>query len=79
MSNFIAYEGSGRSGRSQVINVCGVTNIDLHGSYQWFGFGQDGRMYNVLDARGPAVHVLHSDQFAGQDTAFGWLSINIVC
>jgi hypothetical protein len=78
-STYVAYEGRGFTGRTQVISDCGTTNIRYGGSYKWYGSGQDGRMYNHHDARGPVHFVLASNRNAEQVTGVGWKSIFIVC
>lgn len=78
-SQYIAYEGRGFSGRSVVIDACGVSNIPFNGSYKWYGDGQSGRMYNQRDAKGVAHYTLASNRNAEQRTPVGWKSIFIVC
>jgi hypothetical protein len=78
-SQYVAYEGPGFSGRSVVIDRCGVSNIPYHGSYKWYGDGQSGRMYNQPDAQGVAHFTLPSDRNAEQRSPVGWRSIFIVC
>ncbi|MEU7890283.1 MiAMP1 family antimicrobial peptide [Microbispora bryophytorum] len=78
-SQYVAYEGPGFSGRSMVIDRCGMSNIPFHGSYRWYGDGQSGRMYNQPDAQGVAHFTLAADRNAEQRTPVGWKSIFIVC
>lgn len=78
-SQYVAYEFPGFSGRSVVIDKCGVSNIPFHGSYRWYGDGQGGRMYNLPNAEGVAHTVLPSNDNAEQRTPVGWKSIFIVC
>src|SRR3712207_2070863 len=78
-SQYVAYEGPGFSGRSVVIDACGMSNIPFHGSYRWYGDGQSGRMYNQPNAQGAAHFTLASDRNAEQRTPVGWKSIFIVC
>ena len=78
-SQYIAYEGRGFTGRSVVIDACGVSNIPFHGSYKWYGDGQSGRMYNQRDAKGVMHFELASNRNAEQRTPVGWKSIFIVC
>jgi hypothetical protein len=78
-SQYIAYGDRGFTGRSVVIDACGVSNIPFHGSYKWYGDGQSGRMYNQPDARGVMHFELASNRNAEQRTPVGWKSIFIVC
>ncbi|MEO3870155.1 MiAMP1 family antimicrobial peptide [Nonomuraea sp. B12E4] len=78
-SQYIAYEGRGFTGRSVVLDACGVSNIPFNGSYKWYGDGQSGRMYNQPNAQGVAHFTLPSDRNAEQRTPVGWKSIFIVC
>ncbi|SDM66520.1 MiAMP1 family antimicrobial peptide [Nonomuraea jiangxiensis] len=78
-SQYVAYEGRGFTGRSVVLDACGVSNIPFHGSYKWYGDGQSGRMYNQPNAQGVAHFTLPSNRNAEQRTPVGWKSIFIVC
>jgi hypothetical protein len=78
-SQYIAYEGRGFTGRSVVLDACGVSNIPFHGSYKWYGDGQSGRMYNQPNAQGVMHFELASNRNAEQRTPVGWQSIFIVC
>nr|WP_240973169.1 MiAMP1 family antimicrobial peptide [Nonomuraea sp. FMUSA5-5] len=78
-SQYVAYEGPGFTGRSVVIDRCGVSNIPFNGSYKWYGDGQSGRMYNQPNAQGVAHFTLASNRNAEQRTPVGWKSIFIVC
>lgn len=78
-STYVAYEGPAFTGRAQVIDACGVTNIAYNGSYKWYADGQSGRMYNQRDARGVMHFELPSNRNAEQRTSVGWRSIFIVC
>ena len=78
-STYVAFEGAGFTGRTQVITRCGTTNIRYRGSYKWFGGGQDGRMHNAINARGSVHYQLASNRNARQETGIGWKSIFKVC
>lgn len=78
-SQYIAYEGPGFTGRSALIQACGMSNIPYNGSYKWYGDGQSGRMYNQPDAQGVMHFKLPSDKNAEQRTPVGWKSIFIEC
>jgi MiAMP1 protein len=78
-SSFVTYPGTSFTGAPLDINGCGVHNIPHHGSYKWFGRGQDGRMYNLPNASGGFHTLLESDTNREQSTSFGWQSIIIVC
>ncbi|MFI7637495.1 MiAMP1 family antimicrobial peptide [Nonomuraea sp. NPDC049400] len=78
-SVFVAYEGPGFTGPSQVISECGVTNLRYRGSYKWYGFGQAGRMHNQINARGLVHFKLPAKGNAQQKTVVGWKSIFKVC
>lgn len=78
-STFVAYEWPGFTGRTQVIDTCGVTNLSYHGSYKWYGSGQAGRMHNQINARGPVHFILPTNNNAKQKTPVGWKSIFVVC
>ncbi|MFI6741530.1 MiAMP1 family antimicrobial peptide [Nonomuraea sp. NPDC050451] len=78
-STFVAYEGPGFTGRTQVIDKCGVTNLRYRGSYKWYGGGQSGRMHNQINARGPVHFTLPTQSNAQQKTVVGWKSIFVVC
>jgi hypothetical protein len=78
-SQYVAYEGPGFTGRSVVVDACGVSNLPFNGSYKWYGDGQSGRMYNQPDAKGVMHFELPSDDGAEQRTPVGWKSIFIVC
>ncbi|RSM78156.1 hypothetical protein DMH04_33895 [Kibdelosporangium aridum] len=74
-SKFLAFPGPEFSGEPQVISSCHSHDIIHHGSYQWYGYGQDGQMFE----RGRHVWTLNSDQFTRQATPFGWDRIYIIC
>ncbi|WP_283134629.1 MiAMP1 family antimicrobial peptide [Rhizohabitans arisaemae] len=78
-SQYVAYEGQAFTGRSVVIDRCGVSNIPFGGSYKWYGDGQSGRMYNQPNAEGVMHFELRSNRNAEQRTPVGWKSIFIVC
>lgn len=78
-SMYVAYEGPGFTGRTQVITECGTTNLRYRGSYKWYGSGQAGRMHNQIIARGPVHFTLPAKANAQQKTAIGWKSIFKVC
>ncbi|MET7332687.1 MiAMP1 family antimicrobial peptide [Nonomuraea sp. NPDC005650] len=78
-STYVAYEGPGFTGRTQVISECGVTNLRYRGSYKWFGAGQSGRMHNEINTRGPVHFTLPTNSNAQQKTGVGWKSIFKVC
>ncbi|TMR89992.1 MiAMP1 family antimicrobial peptide [Nonomuraea basaltis] len=78
-SMYVAYEGPGFTGRTQVISQCGTTNLRYRGSYKWYGSGQAGRMHNQINARGPVHFKLPTKGNAQQNKAVGWKSIFKVC
>lgn len=78
-SMYVAYEGPGFTGRTQVISQCGTTNLRYRGSYKWYGSGQAGRMHNQINARGPVHFKLPTRGNVQQKTAVGWKSIFKVC
>ncbi|MFG6194027.1 MiAMP1 family antimicrobial peptide [Nonomuraea sp. JJY05] len=78
-STYVAYEGPGFTGRTQVIDKCGVTNLYYRGSYKWYGSGQAGRMHNQINARGAVHFKLPAGANAKQATGVGWKSIFVVC
>ncbi len=79
-SIFIAYSGSGFSGKVTNINGCGTHNMPYAvGSYQWLARGQSGRMYNVKNASGVTVAILDSGTDTSSSKGVGWKSIFIVC
>ncbi|MEU7740999.1 MiAMP1 family antimicrobial peptide [Nonomuraea sp. NPDC049158] len=78
-STYVAYEGPGFTGQTQVIDKCGTTNLRYRGSYKWYGSGQSGRMHNQINNRGPVHFVLPSNGNAKQGTGVGWKSIFVVC
>ncbi|TMR97145.1 MiAMP1 family antimicrobial peptide [Nonomuraea basaltis] len=78
-SQYIAYEGPGFTGRSVLIDACGMSNIPFNGSYKWYGDGQSGRMYNQPNAEGLMHFKLPADNSAEQRTPVGWKSIFIEC
>jgi hypothetical protein len=78
-STYVAFEGPGFSGRTQVITRCGTTNIRYRGSYKWFGKGQSGRMHNDINARGSVHFTLPTDRIVRAERGVGWKSIFKVC
>jgi hypothetical protein len=78
-STYVAFEGPGFSGRTQVITRCGTTNIRYRGSYKWFGKGQSGRMHNDINARGSVHFTLPTDRVVRAERGIGWKSIFKVC
>lgn len=74
-SKFLAFPGPEFSGQPQSISGCGSHDIIHHGSYQWYGYGQDAQMFE----RGRHVWTLNSDQFTRQATGFGWDRMYIIC
>ncbi|MEU7860134.1 MiAMP1 family antimicrobial peptide [Nonomuraea sp. NPDC049141] len=78
-SMYVAYEGPGFTGRTQVITECGLTNLRYRGSYKWYGAGQSGRMHNQINARGSVHFTLPTNSNAQQKTGIGWKSIFKVC
>jgi hypothetical protein len=78
-STYVAFEGPGFSGRTQVITRCGTTNIRYRGSYKWFGRGQSGRMHNEINARGPVHFELGTGHTVRSERGVGWRSIFKVC
>jgi hypothetical protein len=78
-STYVAYEGRGFTGRTQVITACGTSNIHFHGSYKWYGSGQDGFTYNRYNARGKADRKLISNREHKRVEGVPWKSLYIVC
>jgi hypothetical protein len=78
-STYVAFEGPGFSGRTQVITRCGTTNVRYRGSYKWFGRGQSGRMHNDINARGSVHFTLPTDRVVRSERGVGWKSIFVVC
>ncbi|MEU6788518.1 MiAMP1 family antimicrobial peptide [Nonomuraea angiospora] len=78
-STYVAYEGPGFTGQTQVIDKCGVTNLRYRGSYKWYGSGEAGRMHNQINTRGPVHFTLPATGNAKQGTGVGWKSIFVEC
>ncbi|KAL5976039.1 hypothetical protein ACLOJK_020369 [Asimina triloba] len=77
-SSFTAYGGPGCSGNSEVLNLCGCSDIgDFTSGYEFSYTGQTAALYNQPGCEGVAQSRFGSS--ASGCTPFGWQSIFIQC
>jgi hypothetical protein len=79
-SLFVAYSGHNFGGSHKDLSACGVENMPFSvGSYQWYGGGQSGQMYNCKNAGCAINYTLPTEGYVYDLNGVGWKSILIVC